>query len=138
MKRSGSQDSGYTLALPYSPAVSWPRRWSFQAVLASVTSWAQAIYSSRWLLGLLLLLGLALRLAGLGNDALWYDEVFTGRLANLDLLSLVRATRWDVHPPLWYLIEWLAVRLIGNEPTGLRLPAALFGTWSSFLMYSLV
>lgn len=137
-KPNKSQASGSifgSLSLPY---VSWPRRWSFQNVLARALSWWRAIYTSRWLLGLLLLLGLALRLAGLGNDALWYDEVFTSRLASLDLLSLAGATRGDVHPPLWYLIEWLAVRLIGNEPTGLRLPAALFGTWSIYEMYRLV
>jgi uncharacterized membrane protein len=77
-------------------------------------------------------------LAGLGNDALWYDEMFSGQMARLPIAQLLQATAGDVHPPLWYLIEWLSVRLAGNSAAGLRLPSVVLGTYLIYEVYALI
>ena len=69
------------------------------------------------------LLALALRVWQLGAAQLWYDESFTLLVARLDIPRLVQATAGDVHPPLWYLIEWGMIRLLGATPWALRLPS---------------
>lgn len=66
---------------------------------------------------------------------LWYDEAFTAAVARLPFDRLITAVAGDVHPPLWYIIEWITVRLIGHSELALRLPAlifALLGTWLSY------
>lgn len=84
---------------------------------------------------LLALLAGALRLINLGGEALWYDETFTAWLARLDLPSMFSAIRGDVHPILWYLIEWLTTRLFGQSEIALRLPAAILSIISVLLLW---
>ena len=75
------------------------------------------------------MIGAYFRLMQLGAQDLWYDEAFTAWAARLPLADLLRAVAGDVHPPLWYLVEAVAVRFLGNgnPPSAglLRLPAAL-------------
>jgi hypothetical protein len=55
-------------------------------------------------LALVLALGLGLRLAGLGADGFWLDEVYSASFANLSAPGTVLAVLLlDVHPPLYYL-----------------------------------
>jgi hypothetical protein len=68
-------------------------------------------------------IGIALRLAGLGASALWYDEAFTLALARLPLLEMVRAAALDFNPPLWEIIAWASTRMFGANEIGLRLPS---------------
>ncbi len=73
----------------------------------------------------LTLLAAALRLWGLGDRSLWYDEFAT--------LSVVRETagRWltadPIHPPGYYLLLGAWTRLFGDGPFLLRLPSAILG-----------
>jgi uncharacterized membrane protein len=83
-----------------------------------------------------LILGLALRL-WLMFDSLWYDEAFTLRLAQLSLPELLAATAYDVHPPAWYILEWLTIRLLGSSAWALRLPALLLGLAAIWLAYQI-
>src|SRR5690606_4950260 len=61
-----------------------------------------------------------LRFAGIWIPQLWYDENFTLILARLPFDRMIAATAGDVHPPLWYLIEWMFIRLF---PDPVLLPA---------------
>lgn len=65
---------------------------------------------------IILLTAALLRLALMIASPLWYDEAFTSLLAHLDLTALLQATAADVHPPLWYLLEWCMVRLLPAAP----------------------
>src|SRR6185369_16047245 len=87
--------------------------------------------------GWLMVLAAGLRLVGLGSESLWYDETFTALLAKLDLPHMLAAVRGDVHPPLWYLIEWLNVRIFGGSEFAMRLPAALFSVLAVWLVWRL-
>lgn len=82
-----------------------------------------------WPLAALIVLAAALRLATLTEQSFWYDEAFTpvhvlhaGLGATLK--SLVHS---ENTPPLWYLLAWVDVRLLGDGALALRLPSALAG-----------
>lgn len=88
---------------------------------------------------LILAVGVGLRLIDIGRDALWYDEAFTAWLARLPLPAMLNAIAGDVHPPLWYLIEWGMVRLFGASELVLRAPAcaiAIINLWLAWLVAS--
>lgn len=73
------------------------------------------------------LLAAALRLPTLALESLWYDEIFTAWLAGLPISNLITATLGDVHPPTWYLIEWVVSHTLGTGEFSLRLVSALAG-----------
>jgi 4-amino-4-deoxy-L-arabinose transferase-like glycosyltransferase len=87
---------------------------------------------------LLTAISLIARLFRLGIENLWYDESYTAWIAKLaNPAAVVRAAQSDVHPPLWYLIEWANVRLFGSSEWALRLPSALFGIGVVLLVWLL-
>lgn len=57
---------------------------------------------------IVLVLGIALRILFIWVPPLWYDENFTVILMRLPWDRMIAATAGDVHPPLWYIVEWLA------------------------------
>jgi hypothetical protein len=71
------------------------------------------------------------------NQPLWYDETFTIAVARLPLDRMLQAVAGDVHPPLWYVVEWATIRLLGESPWAMRLPALLFALSSVWLTYRL-
>lgn len=86
----------------------------------------------------LFVLGLALRLYGLGARGFWLDESLgAGAVAlrgPLDVISWVQA---DDQMPLPYLLEW-AVGHVSSGDAALRLPAALAGALCVPAVYALV
>lgn len=81
---------------------------------------------------------LTLRLISIAASLLWYDEAFTALISGLPLPRMLAAISGDVHPPLWYAIEWAISHTIGPSTFALRVPAALFGAGSTVLLYQLV
>lgn len=90
---------------------------------------------SRHGFSLVLLFSLALRLFDLGSESLWYDEAFTSLIADLPFHNALAAVAGDVHPPLWYMIEWLVAHVFGNGKIAMRSPALLFGMLSLYQVY---
>jgi predicted membrane-bound mannosyltransferase len=86
----------------------------------------------------LFLSALALRLLALGASLLWYDEAFTVQIVQLPFLRMLETIRGDVHPPLWYAIEFVMNRLGGNGPFIMRLPSAVFGALAVVELHQLV
>lgn len=85
---------------------------------------------SSWLpLAAIVALGAALRFAGLGSQSIWFDEAATWELTQLPLREMLDALpARESNPPLFYLLEWLAVRALGDGEAALRLVSALAGT----------
>lgn len=81
---------------------------------------------------------LAVRLINVGGEALWYDEAFTAGLAALPLDRMMQAIGGDVHPPLFYLIEWGIGHLFGRGEIVLRLAPALFSAAAAVQLYHYV
>lgn len=73
---------------------------------------------------LIFAIGAALRIVWINVPPLWYDENFTLLLARLPFAQMLKATMSDVHPPLWYLIEWAWMHIVPNAPAWfIRVPA---------------
>jgi hypothetical protein len=82
----------------------------------------------RWSLCGLFLIALLIRLLTISSEALWYDEAFTGIVARLSLPQMITATANDVHPPLFYVVEWVLIRLLGESVFVLRIASTLFSS----------
>jgi len=87
--------------------------------------------------GFLAVLAGVLRFINLGGENLWYDESFTAWLAKLPFDRMMQAIRGDVHPPLWYIVEWANVRVFGTSEWAIRLPSAVFGIVGVLLVWQL-
>lgn len=76
----------------------------------------------------LVVLALALRLPTVGEQSLWLDEVYTGRIVDGSLghaWSTVQRT--ENTPPLFYLLDWAWTRLFGTGDAALRSFSAVAG-----------
>lgn len=83
----------------------------------------------------LLTIAAALRIALIWRAPLWYDENFTLILARLPFAQMMQATAGDVHPPLWYLIEWILFHAAPGLPVwAIRIPALTFSLLA-FVMF---
>lgn len=82
-----------------------------------------------WLaLGALVLLAALLRIPTLGQQSIWFDEAATWQLTQLpfgDMLSALPDR--ESNPPLFYVLEWLTTRVVGDSEFGLRLVSAIAG-----------
>ena len=91
-----------------------------------------------WLvLGLIILLALSLRCYRLHGQSLWADEGNSAALALRSLPSITRDAAHDIHPPLYYYLLHIWVRLWGNSETALRSLSALAGTILVYVTYLL-
>jgi 4-amino-4-deoxy-L-arabinose transferase-like glycosyltransferase len=90
--------------------------------------WRRSVTPGR-ALALVVLLGAAVRLYGLGAESLWTDELitleFVRRYSTLELL--VRIPLEQPHLPVYYVTLDLWTSVVGTSATALRLLSALFG-----------
>jgi len=75
-----------------------------------------------------------MRLYHLTTNRLWYDESFTLLVTMRPFTDAIRATMFDVHPPLYYVITWCMVRVFSWLPAplvlrGLSVILSLVGLW---------
>src|SRR5262249_28752567 len=77
---------------------------------------------------LLLVVAAAVRLPGM-NDSLWFDEVWHTHVA-LAGENLRYTLFHDIHPPLYQLILWGWISILGDSEVSVRLPAFLCGLGS--------
>jgi hypothetical protein len=110
------------------------RRWLWLAAGGFWASWMGLLI---WKAGDVASHWRPIRLGFLMNSPLWYDETFTWAVARLPIDRLLAATAGDVHPPTWYLIEHVIIRVLGDEPWALRFPSLLLGIFSLWLTYRL-
>ena len=91
----------------------------------------------------LLAVALALRVAGLGETELWWDEILTVHRARLPLGDLWRSLNTqaafeasvDTSPPLHHSIIHFFM-LLGNHEAAVKLASALFGTASIAMAFA--
>lgn len=84
--------------------------------------------SSVWLIPLaIVLLALGLRLYRLDAQSLWNDEGTSVALAQRDLPTITRNAAGDIHPPLYYYLLHVWVRLVGQSEFAVRSLSALAG-----------
>jgi uncharacterized membrane protein len=106
------------------PDASKPATAPAAAPLRRVVAWPWAAI----LLGGIVLLGAALRLANLGAKSLWIDEAFSIWMARQPPDAIWRLTvHLDQHPPLYYLLLHGWMRLFGDSEAAARGLSALCG-----------
>lgn len=77
--------------------------------------------------GIIFGLAAILRIAYIATPPLWYDENFTYILARLPFERMISATAGDVHPPLFYILNWLLFSPASNQaPWMIRVPSLIF------------
>lgn len=86
--------------------------------------------------GGLILLALALRLACLTFQPLWWDEGWSLYFATTGVGTLLELTAVDIHPPLYYLLLHLWIELFGPGLFSVRLLSVLIGTATVPLLYA--
>ncbi len=93
-----------------------------------------------WLpLLLVLLLAAGLRLVGLEQQSLWNDELSTLVRADADSLADLLRTGivQDGHPPAYLTFMYFVERTLGRAVWALRLPSAIAGLLSVWMIYAL-
>jgi 4-amino-4-deoxy-L-arabinose transferase-like glycosyltransferase len=86
---------------------------------------------------ILLLLAFGLRVWGLDDHNIWWDEGVGAWLARLPAGTIVHWTAHDVHPPLYYLLTRGWWSLVGDGAFVLRFPSAVAGTLAVAAIYGL-
>jgi mannosyltransferase len=86
---------------------------------------------------LLLLVAFALRVWGLADHSIWWDEGLAAWAARLPVKSILHWTAHDVHPPLYFLLlrGWWSI--VGDGEFVLRFPSVFMGTLAVGLIYRL-
>jgi len=77
------------------------------------------------------------KISALGSRELWLDETFSAYVANSRFGDLIRQVTGDVHPPLYYMLLWLWVRVTGDAQTQLRMFGVVLSIFSAVAMYVL-
>ncbi len=89
-----------------------------------------------WVLVVASLAALALRLARLDFQPLWWDEGYSAWFATHPLGEMVRLTAEDIHPPLYYALLHLWTLIAGPGPVSLRLVSVAAGLAAIPLMFA--
>ena len=82
----------------------------------------------------IVILGAALRLAGLGRAGIWFDEGYSASLARLPVSEIREALVHDSGPPLLYVLLHFTPR-VGQDEFWLRLPGAIASILTLPLVY---
>ena len=87
---------------------------------------------------LVLVLGSILRLYGLENQSLWFDEIYSWKSESYNTLSeVIKNAKGDVHPPGYHIFMYALEKLFGETEFVLRFPAAIFGIFSIVALFIL-
>jgi mannosyltransferase len=85
---------------------------------------------------LLLLLAYFLRILYLGDQPVWYDEIYSIAVARHSLPEIIGWVYRDNHPVLYWLILYPVVHFLGDSEFLVRLPSAWMGTVAVALVYT--
>jgi mannosyltransferase len=89
---------------------------------------------SAFLLGIIVLLGIALRIYNLGTESYWIDEMSTVVEGQQNILQVITSGRLD-QPPAYYLPFHLWLQVFGTSEASTRLFSAIVGVGSIMLIY---
>jgi 4-amino-4-deoxy-L-arabinose transferase-like glycosyltransferase len=98
-----------------------------------------SLVGGRWstfvLLGIVLLIGVALRLYRLDAQKLWFDELYTAEVVRQGPGAIWRNSFLQLTPPLPYLLFWAAAQLGGLSALSLRMAATVTGIAALAVFY---
>lgn len=91
---------------------------------------------SRYFL-MIFVLSLFLRIFLLDAESLWLDEGSSVRFANLKIDEIIKSTKTDANPPLYYIILHLWIKMFGDSEASVRFPSVIFGIITVIILYKL-
>ena len=94
-------------------------------------------HQPKYLLGLTMV-ALLLRSFRLGFRSIWLDEAYSIKLANNNLLDIIRGASQDIHPPLFHILLGPWLKIWGNSEIALRSFSVFWGVLLIPLAYKLV
>lgn len=94
------------------------------------------IITQKRVIWLIILIGLTLRLISL-NQSLWLDEAINVLATqNYDFFGMVgEYALADFHPPGYFIIIWLWVKLFGTGEVFVRIPSVIFGLLTIYVIF---
>jgi uncharacterized membrane protein len=90
----------------------------------------------RLVLVAIVLVALVLRLTQLTLQPLWWDEGWSLYFVTTDVPTMLKLTAVDIHPPFYYLLLHLWIKLFGSSVFSVRLLSAAIGTVTVPLLYA--
>lgn len=96
---------------------------------------AEARTRQLYLLLALILAALALRMARLAFQPLWWDEGWSLYFATTGIQTMLERTAVDIHPPLYYLLLHFWIRLFGPSVVSVRSLSVVIGTATLPFLY---
>ena len=82
-----------------------------------------------------LIVAAVLRFYDLDRTSIWLDEARSWRQARQPFIEMLAATARDNYPPLHNIILHFTIALFGDSETALRVPSALLGVGTVYLLY---
>jgi uncharacterized membrane protein len=98
---------------------------------------ANFVTSPVTLFSLAMLISACCKLTAVGSRELWLDETYSAFVANMRFGQLLHHVSGDVHPPLFYILLWVWVRIAGDAQTHLRFFSLGLNICSMFGMFAL-
>jgi 4-amino-4-deoxy-L-arabinose transferase-like glycosyltransferase len=99
------------------------------AARGDLLPWARRISAEAWLLIGLTVIGAALRLATVGSQSYWLDEALAVRELHLSFGTMLSSIGTnEPNPPLFFVLAWPWVKVLGTSEAGLRSLSVLAGT----------
>jgi len=89
------------------------------------------------LLAIVLILGFFIRIFNLGSESLWFDEAHTFYIASSGFKEMLSIITNDVHPPFYFILVNVWIKLFGDSEFLLRLPSVIFAVLSIIFIYKL-
>jgi len=90
---------------------------------------------TRLLLGLIVILGIFLRLYHISDQGIWFDEAFSIYESQRHATRILAS--YDPSPPLYYLVLHFWMEVFGTSEVSVRVPSAIFGVISIIVIYLL-
>lgn len=80
-----------------------------------------------WLMLLFCIVGGTLRFYALGKQGLWSDELHSVEIARRDILTIWQNSRVEPHPPLYYILLSVILKILTPTEANVRILSALAG-----------
>ena len=99
-------------------------------------AWQRVMEARYFPVAFLLVLAAATRFLLLGHQSLWFDEIVSLKLARQPFLAMLHdLVRTESTPPLYYVLLWVWVRLLGTSAEALRSLSACLGVLTVGVLY---
>jgi uncharacterized membrane protein len=92
---------------------------------------------SRLIIFGIILISAGLRVYKIEQKNLWFDEIYSWKISQGDIVQIVSETSGDIHPPLYYILLKFWTNIFSDSIFGMRMLSVLFGILSIYFVYKI-